>query len=185
MPNGDFGENVTSLDYDAATNEFLTGNAAMIYMGSWLLGAINDQAVNQIGVDNVGFFPFPDGRGRRRHDRQYPANVGLPATFGSKTYTEGGKVADWLGCIASNYGEPRCGAGPDHRLRRPNDEVEQTAITATSQTRSTRAPTACCGSRPSSTRRPATTPPANAALLVTGRCRRRSSCSWSRTTSTP
>ena len=128
--NGDFGTNVTSLDYDAATNEFLTGNAAMIYMGSWLLGAINDEAVNQIGVDNVGFFPFPEVEGGAGTIEQYPANVGLPATFGSKTYTEGGKVADWLGCIANNYGNAAAEQGQITGFV-SDVEVEQTAITAT------------------------------------------------------
>src|SRR6478752_5759753 len=83
---GYFGDNVASLDYDAATNEFLTGKAAMIYMGSWLLGNINGDT-NQIGADNVGFFKFPAVDGGAGDIGQYPANVGLPATFGSKTYT--------------------------------------------------------------------------------------------------
>ncbi|WES63134.1 extracellular solute-binding protein [Microbacter sp. GSS18] len=98
---GYFGDNVTSLDYDAATNEFLTGNAAMIYMGSWLLGNINSDA-NQIGADSVGFMKFPAVSGGAGSIDEYPSNVGLPATFGANTYTDG--VADWLGCIVENYG---------------------------------------------------------------------------------
>ncbi|GAA1957330.1 ABC transporter substrate-binding protein [Microbacterium deminutum] len=98
---GYFGSNVASLDYDAATNEFLTGKAAMIYMGSWLLGNINSDT-DAIGADNVGFFPFPAVSGGKGSIDQYPANVGLPATFGASTYSP--KVADWLKCITTNYG---------------------------------------------------------------------------------
>jgi len=98
---GYFGSNVASLDYDAASNEFLTGKAAMIYMGSWLLGNINSDA-NQIGADNVGFMPFPAVEGGAGSIDEYPSNVGLPATFGANTYSPG--VGDWLECITVNYG---------------------------------------------------------------------------------
>jgi raffinose/stachyose/melibiose transport system substrate-binding protein len=98
---GYFGDNVASLDYDAASNEFLTGKAAMIYMGSWLLGNINGDG-NEIGADNVGFFKFPAVEGGAGSIDEYPSNVGLPATFGAKTYTEG--VGEWLECITANYG---------------------------------------------------------------------------------
>lgn len=99
---GYFGDNVTSLDYDAASNEFLSGKAAMIYMGSWLLGNINNPEQNQIGAENVGFMKFPAVSGGSGSIDEYPSNVGLPSTFGSKTYSE--DVAAWLGCIAENYG---------------------------------------------------------------------------------
>ena len=124
---GYFGENVTSLDYDAATNEFLTGNAAMIYMGSWLLGNINSDA-NAIGAENVGFMPFPAVEGGAGDIGEYPANVGLPATFGSKTYTP--EVADWLGCIAENYGNAAAEQGQITGFI-SDVEVEQNEVTAT------------------------------------------------------
>ncbi|WP_241245756.1 extracellular solute-binding protein [Microbacterium sp. 4R-513] len=100
---GYFGDNVASLDYDAASNEFLTGKAAMIYMGSWLLGNINGDG-NQIGADNVGFFKFPSVDGGKGSIDEYPSNVGLPATFNAKTYSKDNGVGDWLKCIATNYG---------------------------------------------------------------------------------
>lgn len=100
---GYFGDNVASLDYDAATNEFLTGKAAMIYMGSWLLGNINGDT-NQIGADNVGFFKFPAVDGGKGSIDEYPSNVGLPATFNAKTYSKDNGVGAWLKCIAANYG---------------------------------------------------------------------------------
>lgn len=100
---GYFGSNVASLDYDAATNEFLTGKAAMIYMGSWLLGNINGDS-NEIGADNVGFFPFPEVTGGAGSIDQYPSNVGLPATVSAAAYSADNEVGAWVKCIASNYG---------------------------------------------------------------------------------
>ncbi len=73
----------------------------MIYMGSWLLGNINSDA-NQIGADNVGFMPFPAVDGGAGSIEEFPSNVGLPATFGAKTYSPG--VGEWLKCITENYG---------------------------------------------------------------------------------
>ncbi|GAA1924553.1 extracellular solute-binding protein [Microbacterium aoyamense] len=100
---GYFGDNVASLDYDAASNEFFTGNAAMIYMGSWLLGNINGDG-NQIGADNVGFMKFPAVEGGAGSIDEYPSNVGLPATFNAKTYAADNNVGAWLECITANYG---------------------------------------------------------------------------------
>lgn len=124
---GYFGPNVTSLDYDAATNEFLTGKAAMIYMGSWLLGNINGDT-NQIGADNVGFFKFPAVDGGAGSIDQYPSNVGLPSTFGSKTYTP--EVGDWLKCIAENYGNEALKQGQITGFV-ATEEVELPAISQT------------------------------------------------------
>jgi len=100
---GYFGDNVASLDYDAASNEFLTGKAAMIYMGSWLLGNINSDA-NTIGAENVGFMPFPAVEGGAGSVEEYPSNVGLPATFNANTYAADNNVGAWLKCITENYG---------------------------------------------------------------------------------
>jgi raffinose/stachyose/melibiose transport system substrate-binding protein len=101
---GYFGQNVASLDYDGATNQFLQGKSAMIYMGSWLLANINDPKQDQIGADNVGFMPFPAVSGGKGSIDQYPANVGLPQTFNAKYYAKGNNVGNWLKCIAENFG---------------------------------------------------------------------------------
>lgn len=100
---GFLNDNIASLDYDGAQNEFLNGNAAMFYMGTWALTAINDPEKNQVGVENVGFMPFPAVEGGAGDIGQYPSNVGLPSTFGSATF--GPKVQDWAKCITENFGE--------------------------------------------------------------------------------
>jgi raffinose/stachyose/melibiose transport system substrate-binding protein len=101
---GYFGQDVASLDYDGATNQFLTGKSAMEYMGSWLLANINDPKQNQIGADNVGFMPFPAVSGGKGSIDQYPSNVGLPQTFNAKYYAKDNNVGKWVKCIAENFG---------------------------------------------------------------------------------
>jgi raffinose/stachyose/melibiose transport system substrate-binding protein len=99
---GYFGRGVGSIDYDTASQQFLTGKAAMYYMGSWALGDFNDPAKNKIGADNVGFMPFPAVAGGKGSADQIPANVGLPVAVSAKSYDA--KVGDWLSCISKNYG---------------------------------------------------------------------------------
>ena len=99
---GYFGKGVGSIDYDTAVNTFLTGKAAMLYMGTWVLANVADTKADTIGADNVGFMPFPAVAGGKGSIDQYPSNVGLPFTFGAKTF--GPKVAAWLKCIVANYG---------------------------------------------------------------------------------
>ncbi|MGW7165173.1 ABC transporter substrate-binding protein [Streptomyces sp. NPDC054884] len=99
---GYFGKGVGSIDYDTATQQFLTGKAAMFYMGSWALGDFNDKTKNKIGADNVGFMPFPTVAGGKGSADQIPANVGLPVAVSAKSYDA--KVGDWLSCITKSYG---------------------------------------------------------------------------------
>jgi raffinose/stachyose/melibiose transport system substrate-binding protein len=99
---GYFGNGVGSVDYDTAAAQFLTGKAAMYYMGSWALGDFNDAVKNKIGADNVGYLSFPIVAGGKGSADQIPANVGLPVGVSAKSYNA--KVGDWLSCITENYG---------------------------------------------------------------------------------
>ncbi|HEX5115415.1 MAG TPA: extracellular solute-binding protein [Pseudonocardiaceae bacterium] len=99
---GYFGKGVGSIDYDTSINTFLTGKAAMLYMGSWVLANVSDPKADTIGAANVGFMPFPSVAGGKGNAEQYPSNVGLPFTIGSKTF--GPKVSAWVKCIVANYG---------------------------------------------------------------------------------
>ncbi|MFJ9173748.1 ABC transporter substrate-binding protein [Streptomyces sp. NPDC102360] len=99
---GYFGKGIGSVDYDTSFNQFLTGKAAMFYMGSWALTNIADPKQNQVGADNIGFMPFPAVAGGKGSVDQYPSNVGLAMTLGKKSYDS--KVGDWVSCIAKNYG---------------------------------------------------------------------------------
>ncbi|WP_181134907.1 MULTISPECIES: ABC transporter substrate-binding protein [unclassified Rathayibacter] len=99
---GDFGPSPSSIDYATALNSFLTGDAAFIYMGSWAVSNFTDETANKIGVDNVGFMPFPTVDGGVGTTDQTPANVGTSIAF-SKTAYEDEKVQNWASCISENY----------------------------------------------------------------------------------
>ena len=99
---GYFGEGITSRDTDTAYAQFLSGEAATMYMGSWLLANLNNEEENKIGEENVGFMPFPNVEGGAGDSSQWPANAGAATAVSSKAY--GPKVGDWLTCIAENYG---------------------------------------------------------------------------------
>lgn len=99
---GYFGKGVESIDYDTSVNSFLTGKAAMLYMGTWVLANISDPKADTVGASNIGFMPFPAVAGGAGNSDEYPANVGLPFTFGARTL--GPKVSAWLKCIVQNYG---------------------------------------------------------------------------------
>jgi raffinose/stachyose/melibiose transport system substrate-binding protein len=98
---GYFSQGITSLDYNSAVAQFLTGKSAMIYMGTWLLAQINDPKQNKEG-NNIGFMPFPAVTGGKGSIDQYPANAGSPNVMNAKLY--GPKAEAWLKCIAQNYG---------------------------------------------------------------------------------
>ncbi|MFE7644239.1 ABC transporter substrate-binding protein [Streptomyces phaeoluteigriseus] len=99
---GYFGKGVGSIDYDTAMNQFLTGKAAMFYMGSWALANIADDKQNKVGAENVGFMPFPAVAGGKGAIDQYPSNVGLGITLGARSFDD--RTGDWVSCIAKNYG---------------------------------------------------------------------------------
>jgi raffinose/stachyose/melibiose transport system substrate-binding protein len=99
---GAFGDAVGSVDYNTSMNTFLTGKAAMLYMGSWALANFNDPKQNTIGADNIGFMPFPAVTGGAGNIDQMPSNVGVPVMFASKNY--GTNIAAWVKCIAADYG---------------------------------------------------------------------------------
>jgi raffinose/stachyose/melibiose transport system substrate-binding protein len=100
---GYFGPAPGSIDYATAMNQFLTGGGAFFYMGSWALANFNNPDENQIGVDNIGYLPFPAVDGGAGSIDQVPANAGIPVMFSSNNY--GQTTADWLACIVQNYGE--------------------------------------------------------------------------------
>ncbi|WP_258062722.1 ABC transporter substrate-binding protein [Arthrobacter sp. B0490] len=128
---GYFGEGVGSIDYDTAINQFLTGEAGMLYMGSWVLANFNDEAANQIGLDNIGFMPFPKVEGGSGVDNQYAANVGLPMAISQKAYNEG--TGEWLKCISENYGSSALGNQGSISGFKVNEEVDVDPLTQTVQ----------------------------------------------------
>jgi raffinose/stachyose/melibiose transport system substrate-binding protein len=128
---GYFGEGVTSRTADAATAQFLTGKAAMTYNGSWMLSNINDAKQNTIGVDTVGFMPFPTVSGGKGTAGQWAANAGTAMAWSSKSF--GPKSAAWLTCIAKNYGKLAADAGQISGLKANGSVTTTSAATKTIQ----------------------------------------------------
>jgi hypothetical protein len=50
---GYFGKGVGSIDYDTSVNALLTGKAAMLYMGSWVLSNVADTKADTVGAANI------------------------------------------------------------------------------------------------------------------------------------
>jgi raffinose/stachyose/melibiose transport system substrate-binding protein len=164
---GYFGQGVGSIDYDTATNQFLNGSAAMFYMGSWALSDFNDAERNQVGLDNIGFMPFPNVEGGEGDSSQIAANVGLPATFNAKSYDS--KVGDWLSCIADNYGSEALtsqGRVSGFKVNTPVDDLP--ALTQEVQERIATTEQAVLWFEALFSTKATTTSQTNAAQLVTG-----------------
>ncbi|WP_235830827.1 ABC transporter substrate-binding protein [Arthrobacter cheniae] len=128
---GYFGEGIGSIDYDTAVNQFLTGEAGMLYMGSWVLANFNDEAANQIGAENIGFMPFPKVDGGAGIDNQYAANVGLPMAISEKAYND--QTGEWLSCITENYGSVGLAEKGAISGFKVNEEVDVDPLTQTVQ----------------------------------------------------
>jgi len=118
---GFLGEGFVSKDAAAATNDFLTGKAAMKYDGSWLLSNINDPEQATIGAENIALMPFPAVSGGAGSIDQWAANAGT--AFATNPETFGPGVGDWLSCIAENYGSQALGDAGVISGFRVNDEV--------------------------------------------------------------
>jgi raffinose/stachyose/melibiose transport system substrate-binding protein len=100
---GYFGKGVGSIDYNTALNTFLTGKAAMLYMGSWALSNIGDPKQDTVGAGNIGFMPFPAVAGGKGSIDQYPSNIGLGIVVSAQNAGDT-DVDNWISCIAKNYG---------------------------------------------------------------------------------
>jgi raffinose/stachyose/melibiose transport system substrate-binding protein len=100
---GYFGSGVGSLDYTPAEQLFLQGKAAMFYMGSWILGELNDPKQNEIGLANVGFFPFPKVAGGKGPAVIIPMNAGQPSSVNPKKLDAANEK--WLKYAMQHYGD--------------------------------------------------------------------------------
>jgi raffinose/stachyose/melibiose transport system substrate-binding protein len=100
---GYFGDGVASLDYTPAEDLFLQGKAAMFYMGSWILSELNDPKQDQIGLSNVGFFPFPSVAGGKGPSPIIPMNAGQPSSVNPKQLDAANEK--WLKYMIQTYGD--------------------------------------------------------------------------------
>lgn len=100
---GYFGDGVGSLDYTPAEDLFLQGKAGMFYMGSWILGELNDPKQDAIGLANVGWFPFPRVSGGKGPAVIIPMNAGQPSSVNPKQLNPANQA--WLKYAMQHYGD--------------------------------------------------------------------------------
>jgi raffinose/stachyose/melibiose transport system substrate-binding protein len=98
---GYFGKGVASTDYPTGVSEFLTGKAAIWWMGSWTLADFNQPGANQIGDDNIGFFPFPAVPGGEGNDLTF-MEPGETICFSKAAYNPA--VGAWMKYVFSRFG---------------------------------------------------------------------------------
>ncbi|GAE36003.1 ABC transporter substrate-binding protein [Halalkalibacter akibai] len=101
---GYFGQGFNAIDYQTANDMFLNGQAAMIYMGSWILGDIHDETRNHIGgPDGVGFFNVPTVEGGVGTLEDYNMNAGFVTVFAKNKFDDAMK--DWVQYLYTNYAD--------------------------------------------------------------------------------
>ncbi len=100
---GYFGKGVASLDYAPAESLFLSGKAAMFYMGSFAIPDFLNKANNKIGLSNIGFFPFPSVPGGSGPSPLIAEEAGQPTSVNAKQMS--GADGQWLKFVAQNYGD--------------------------------------------------------------------------------
>lgn len=117
-----------AVDYNTIISDFLTGKAGIMYMGSWVLPNFADEKQNQIGSDNIGFFPYPTVEGGKGTIDQLPANVGVPTALSADKFDA--KVGGWVKCIAENFGTAALTESGQISGFRVNTPVDTDALTS-------------------------------------------------------
>lgn len=99
---GYMGESLLTVQYGTSIDLLITGQAAMHYNGSWILGSgLTDPEVNLVGEENIGIFNFPsvpDGV-----TDAWFASPGNCLVFSVDKYDDVTK--DWMQYVFSRYGD--------------------------------------------------------------------------------
>lgn len=99
---GYFGEGPTTVDQNTAADMILSGEAAIIYNGSWYVSSLQADT-NPAGADGIGFFSVPEVAGGAGSIGEYPMNCGTILALAKDKYdsvTEG-----WLKYFVSHAGD--------------------------------------------------------------------------------
>ena len=100
---GYFGPAPTTVDYATAADMLMTGQAAMLYNGSWFTGNLNDPERNLAGPDGIGFFNIPVVEGGVGAIDEYSMNCGNIITFAADKWDD--EIADWVKFVFTRYGD--------------------------------------------------------------------------------
>jgi raffinose/stachyose/melibiose transport system substrate-binding protein len=106
--NGYFGEGFNTVEASTQYQMFLTGQAAMMYSGSWLLATWTDPEVNTLGEENIGYFIPPGIEGSSidmEHASQMDDLSCATALCLGKEKFETGKTHDFLKYLFTTIGD--------------------------------------------------------------------------------
>lgn len=99
---GYFGQGATTVDQNTAAEMVMSGEAAMIYNGSWYVSQLNADT-NPAGPDGIGFFNIPTVEGGVGTATEYSMNCGTILALSADKYDD---VTDgWLNYFVSNAGD--------------------------------------------------------------------------------
>lgn len=99
---GYFGVGATTVDQNTAATMVLSGEAAMIYNGSWYTDMLTADT-NPAGEDGIGFFNIPTVDGGVGTASEYSMNCGTILCLSKEKYDD--TTADWLKYMVSNIGD--------------------------------------------------------------------------------
>ena len=99
---GYFGVGATTVDQNTAASMILSGEAAMIYNGSWYTDMLIADT-NPAGEDGIGFFNIPTVEGGVGKADEYSMNCGTIICFNKDKFDDA--TADWLKYFVSNIGD--------------------------------------------------------------------------------
>ncbi len=99
---GYFGIGATTVDQNTAADMILSGEAAMIYNGSWYTSSLNADT-NPAGADGIGFFNIPIVDGGKGTGTEYAMNCGTILCLNKKSYDD--TMAGFLKYFVSNVGD--------------------------------------------------------------------------------
>lgn len=99
---GYFGEGATTVDQNTAADMVMSGEAAMLYNGSWYTSSLASDA-NPAGEDGIGFFNIPTVDGGEGTATEYAMNCGTILVVNNSTYDDTMKA--FLPYFVSNVGQ--------------------------------------------------------------------------------
>lgn len=106
---GCFQKGFSSVGYTDAQNLFTSGKAAIYNMGTWELGSLATDKLDQAVRDDVDFFTLPTVAGAKTAENDYVAPSGIGMAVNTKTYDP--LVRDFLKFALSKYPQQYAASG--------------------------------------------------------------------------
>ncbi|KRE35252.1 ABC transporter substrate-binding protein [Paenibacillus sp. Soil522] len=96
-------EGFTATDYTAARDLFLSGKAAIYYMGSWETLSFSDENLTDEMKGNVSYFKMPMTANATTQPNDYFMNSGIGVAFNKQTFDE--TTENFIAFVLDHYAE--------------------------------------------------------------------------------